>query len=162
MKKILIFVTALAIMLAVPYSLKADDKVFAGFNYEGNWGVLGGFGHTFGPVTTMPFYRLSIDSTLQDGIRFQKSTGIETSMWLYKKGEWKFGLTASPFTLDWIDKQDESIGTYWSQSGGFAVDYTGKDVGFRFWAKVKTDFRTESLYTDLYSFGAVATFDRFW
>ena len=161
MKKTLIFVIASAIMLAAG-TLNANDKVFVGVNYEGNWGLLGGFGHTFGAVTTMPFYRLSIDSTLQDGIRFKQSTGIVTSVWLYKKGEWQFGLTASPFTFDWIDKQEEAIGTYWSGSGGFAVDYTGKDVGFRFWAKVKTDFKTESLYNDLYSFGAVATFDRFW
>lgn len=162
MKKLLIFVTALAIMLAVPYSLKADDKAFVGFSYEGNWGVIAGFGHTFGIVTTMPFYRYSIDSTLQDGIRFQQSTGVETSIWLYNTGEWKFGLTASPITFDWIDNQEADIGTYWSQSGGFIVDWLGRDVGFRFWAKVKTDFKTESLYNDLYSFGAVATFDKFW
>ena len=162
MKQLAIFVTALAIMLAVPYSPKADDKAFVGVNYEGNWGLLGGFEHTFGKVTAMPFYRLSIDSTLQDDIRFKQSTGIETSIWLYKTGEWKLGLTASPFTFDWIDNQEESIGTYWSGSGGLAVDYLGKDVGFRALVRVKTDFKTESLYNDLYSFTLVATFDRFW
>lgn len=162
MKKLLIFVTALAIMLAVPYSLKADDLAFAGLNYEGNVGVVFGVGHTIGKVSVMPYYRFSVDSTLQDETRFQRSTGIETALWLYQSGKWKFGLLASPFTIDWIDKQDEAIGTYFSGSAGFTVRWWGAKFGLAFWGKLKTDFKTTTSYNDLKSFGVVLITKKFW
>ncbi len=167
MKKLIIFTIALAVLLAIPYSLKADDIAFGGVNYEGNVGVLFGVGHTIGKVigrsvSVMPYYRFSVDSTLQDETRFRQSVGIETAIWLYQKGEWKFGLLASLPNLDWVDNQEEAIGTYFSGGGGFTLHWWGGKFGLAFWGKLKTDFKTTTSYNDLKSFGVVAFTKKFW
>ncbi len=159
MKKLLLIICAVALV----GSVQAETRVFAGANYVGNWGAIFGVEQSItSKITITPFGRYSIDSTLTDEIRFQKSTGIETMAWLYSTGEWKFGLTASPMTIDWIEGAEKEIGVYWSQSGGFAVDWKGKNLGFRFWGKVKTDFKTATSYNDLKEFGAIAVINKFW
>lgn len=161
MKKFLVFTIAL-VLLALPYSSRADDIAFGGVNYEGNVGVLFGLGHTIGRVSVMPYYRFSVDSTLQDETRFNRSTGLETAIWLYQSGEWKFGLLASPLNIDWIDSQEEPIGVYLSGSGGFTLRWWGGQYGLAFWGKVKTDYKTISSYKDLKSFGVVVFTKKFW
>lgn len=163
MRKLLISVLALALMLALPLNMKAETRVFGGFNYVGNWGAIFGVEQSIsGKITLTPFGRYSIDSTITDGVRFKRSAGIETMAWLYSPGQWRFGLTASPLTVDWIDKPDENIGVYWGGSGGFAVDWKGANLGFRGWAKVKTDFKTATSYKDLSEFGLIAVINKFW
>lgn len=161
-KKLLISTIVLAVLLAVPYSPKADDIAFAGVNYEGNVGVLFGLGHTIGKVSVMPYYRFSVDSTLQDETRFAKSTGLETAIWLYQSGKWQFGLLASPLNIDWIDNQEKPIGAYLSSSGGFTLRWWGGKYGLALWGKLKTDFKTTTSYNDLKSFGIVAFTKKFW
>ena len=166
MKKLLILTIALAV-LAIPHSPKADDIAFGGVNYEGNVGFLFGIGHTFGKVggrsvSVMPYYRFSIDSTLQDETRFTKSTGIETAIWLYQSGDWKFGLLASPFNVDWIDNQEGSLGAYLSGSGGLTLRWWGGKYGLALWGKLKTDFKTTTSYNDLKSFGMMVFTKKFW
>ena len=146
---------------------RSDDIAFLGTNYEGNVGFVFGLGHTVGKVggrsvSVMPYYRFSVDSTLQDGTRFVKSTGVETAIWLYQSGEWKFGLLASPFNIDWIDSQQESLGAYLSGSAGLTARWWGGKYGFAFWGKLKTDYRTTTSYNDLKSFGIVAFTKKFW
>ena len=160
MKKLLIITIALALL--IPYSLKADDIAFLGTNYEGNVGIVLGLGHTIGKVSVMPYYRFSVDSTLQDETRFAKSTGVETTIWLYQSGEWQFGLLASPFNIDWIDNQQETIGAYLSGGAGFYARWWGGKYGLAFWGKLKTDYRTSTSYNDLKSFGIVAFTKKFW
>ena len=164
MKKILIFVTALAIMLAVPDSPKADDLIYGGINYEGNYGVFLGTGHTVGKVSIMPYARFSFDSKLQEGTRIKKAIGAETAIWIFHKPNYKFGLLASVFNVDWLDNQERFIGAYISQSAGVIGHYQMSErFGVAGWIKAKAQiFKQDTSYKDNVTFGIALVTDKLW
>lgn len=142
----------------------ADDIAFAGVNYEGNYGVFFGIGHAIGPISTWPYARFSIDSTVQDELRLTKSVGVETIVWLYQTAKFKAGLLASPLNLDWIDNQEQSVGTYWSQSVGFGFHWqVSEQFGLTGLFKGKTQlFSSGTIYPDDITAGIALSTKKFW
>jgi len=126
MKRIL-FVSVSAFCLCFAGQATSEDHIastflFGGVNYEGNLGLFGGVGQEIGRVDIIPYARWSLDSTLSHGgFRLKKTFGAETIIWLQRTEQFKFGVLASVFNLDWIENQEEPIGTYISQAGGAAV-----------------------------------------
>ena len=162
MKKLLL--ATMAVLLLMGGVSKADDLFYGGINYEGNYGVFFGTGHTVGKVSIMPYARFSFDSTLQDGTRIKKALGAETALWIFHKPNYKFGLLASVLNVDWLDRQDEFIGTYVSQSAGFIWLYQVSDrFGVSGWLKAKAQiFKQDTEYKDNVTFGLALVTNKLW
>lgn len=118
----------------------ANDLLYLGVNYEGNYGLFFGTGHTVGKVAIMPYVRYSIDSTLKDDkTRFKQSVGFETAIFLYDRPKYKLGLMAGLLNVDWVEKQNEPLGTYIPQSAGVIGSYHfSEKFSLAGWLKGKT------------------------
>lgn len=162
--KLKILITALALCLLTMSAPKADDIVFGGLSYESGLSGFAGIGHTMGRVSIWPYGSVSMDSTLEGGLRLTKSAGVETIIWLYQKPKLKGGLIGSAFNLDWIDNQEKSIGAYWSQSIGFAVNWQAFDeVAVTLIVKEKFQpFSGDTLYPDDLTFALSISTKKFW
>ena len=161
MRKILL---TMALLLMFSGASKADDLIYGGINYEGNYGVFFGTGHTVGKVSIMPYARFSFDSTLQEGTRIKKAIGAETAIWVFHKPNYRFGLLASVFNVDWLDNQDRFIGAYISQSAGVIGHYQMSDrFGVAGWIKGKAQiFKQDTSYKDNITFGIALVTDKLW
>ena len=162
MKRVLFIVTLLFCMTFAGSATAQNDSsttfTFAGFNYQGDVGVVFGTGQTFGRVTVVPFARFSIDSTVTEEIRFKKTFGAETIIWLYRTKNMRFGLIGSLANLDWLENQTEAIGVYVSQAAGASLHwYVTDDFALNFSARGKTNlFSSETLYQPRFDFYLVA------
>ena len=161
MRKILL---TMALLLMFSGVSKADDLIYGGINYEGNYGVFFGTGHTVGKVSIMPYARFSFDSTLQEGTRIKRAIGAETAIWVFHKPNYKFGLLASVFNVDWLDNQERFIGAYISQSAGVIGHYQMSDrFGVAGWIKGKAQiFKQDTSYKDNITFGIALVTDKLW
>lgn len=167
MKRILCIATLLFCMSFAGSAMTQDKSkstthTFAGFNYQGDVGFLFGTGQTVGRVTIVPFARFSIDSTLTDELRFKKTFGAETIIWMLRAKQIKLGLIASVFTLDWLDNQEESIGTYITQSAGLSLHWQIVDgFALNVAAKGKAQlFQRKTSYRDRFAIYVVAVTDK--
>ena len=140
---------------------------FGGVNHEAeNWGVFFGVGQRVGRVTLIPYARYTIDSTAEE-LRFSKTFGAETIIWLYRTDKFKAGLLASALNLDWIDNQEETVGTYFSQSGGLDLFWrASNDFALNLHLKYKTQlFNKDTLFDDIgkkVDIGLAAIVSKFW
>lgn len=159
MKKLFIsLVLAFALMFSMgSTNALANDLLYIGANYEGNYGLFFGTGHTVGKVVLMPYVRFSIDSTIEEDTktRFTKSLGLETAIFLYDKPKYKLGLIASLANVDWVDRQEDPLGTYFTQSAGIIGSYHFSEMfSLAGWAKGKTQlFVSDTEYPEGYNFG---------
>ena len=159
MKKLFIsLILAFAIVLSggLSSNISASDLLYLGANYEGNYGLFFGTGHTVGKVAIMPYVRYSIDSTLKDDkTRFKQSVGLETAIFLYDRPKYKLGLMAGLLNVDWVEKQNEPLGTYIPQSAGIIGSYHfSEKLSFAGWLKGKTMlFSPHSVYPKSFNVG---------
>lgn len=172
MKKLFLCVAAL--LLFSTAAIAQDEPIgepstffFGGVNHEAeNWGIYFGVGQRIGRVLLIPYARYTIDSTAED-LRFSKTLGTETIIWIYRGDKFKAGLLASVFNLDWIDNQEETVGTYFSQSGGFDLYWqASKDFALNLHVKYKTQlFNSDTLFDDIgkkVDVGLALAFNKFW
>lgn len=164
MKRLLLTIMILACLTgqAMTQDDGAQTFTFAGLNYQGDLGFVFGTGQTFGNVTVTPFVRFSIDSTLTDELRFTKTLGAETIIWLHRTPKIRFGLIATLANLDWLENQDESIGAYFSQSAGASFYWQIADgIGASLSAKGKAQlFQSDTLYKDKFSIYLIFVTDK--
>lgn len=175
MKRILCIATLLfcmsfagSVMSQIEMTTEAPQKdevktfTFAGVNYQGDFGFVFGTGQTFGRVTILPYARFSLDSTLTDEIRFKKTFGTETIIWLYRQPTFQLGLVATLFTLDWLENQEQPIGTFVSQSAGPSLHWVFTDgLALNVTAKIKAQlFATQTSYEDRWAIYVILVTDK--
>lgn len=170
MKRLLLCLATVLLLSNVATAQDEQEQntfVFGGVNHEAeNWGVFGGVMQNFGRVTVAPYVRYTIDSTAEE-LRFSKSFGAETIIWLYRTKTVRAGLLASALNLVWVDNQEETVGTYFSQSAGFDIYWQmSADIGLNFHLKYKTQlFDKDTLFDDIarkFDGGLAVVVKKFW
>ena len=150
----LLFTTALSITTNAQEA-QPGNIVYAGANYEGNFGAFVGAGLSMGKVSLMPYTRISADKALTGDYEFDKSLGIEIAYFVYEYYGWRFGVLANLADMNWLQNQDQEIGIYLGQAAGGIVtkDITDK-VGLAAWGRAKAQlFDPESLFKDRFTVG---------
>lgn len=134
---------------------QGNNIVYAGCNYEGNYGAFVGAGLSLGKVSLMPYTRISAEKALTGTYEFDKSLGVEVAYFVYDYAGWRFGLLANLTDVNWLQNQDQEVGVYVGQAaGGIITKDLTSTVGLAAWGRAKAQlFDPESLFKDRFTVG---------
>ena len=152
---VLILSTFVLILSTQAQEAQPNNIVYAGANYEGNFGGFVGAGLSLGKVSLMPYTRIAAEKAETDAWEFDKSIGIEIAYFVYDYAGWRFGVLANLADVNWLQNQEEEIGVYLGQAaGGILTKDLTANVGLAAWGRAKAQlFDPESLFKDRFTVG---------
>jgi hypothetical protein len=161
MKKLLMILAVLILGTIVPFGgtqaqeAQPGNIVYAGCNYEGNFGAFVGAGLSLGKVSLMPYTRIAFERAETSEWEFEKSLGVEVAYFVYEYYGWRFGVLANLADVNWLQNQQQEIGIYLGQAaGGIITKDLTANVGLAAWGRAKAQlFDPESLFKDRFTVG---------